>query len=79
MKLIPTVVFDRAPIESGVTVQIAEPKGWVMVPPVGNSSFRGPYSAIIYSPRPKPSFPVVELELVANIKPKIPFEGQPPP
>ncbi|MGH8094088.1 MAG: hypothetical protein ACREIF_11545 [Chthoniobacterales bacterium] len=79
LPLVPSVVFNGAPLETDVRVQITEPDGWVKVPPIGNPDFRGPYSVVVYSPRPEPSFPVIELEITANVKPKVPFKNQLPP
>jgi hypothetical protein len=79
LTLIPSVVFNGAPLETRLRVQFTPPEGWALIPPIGNSNYRGPYSLVTYSPRPEPSFPVVELQVVANVKPKVPFKGQLPP
>ncbi len=78
LMLIPCVAFNGAPIETGVTVRVAQPEGWVTVP-IGDGTYQGPSCLAVYSPKPEPASSVIELEIVTNIRPKTQDKELPSP
>jgi hypothetical protein len=66
----------EASVETGVIVHVADLKGWQIILP--DSTYHGPYSAVIYAPDadPEETSVTIELEILANVEPKTQYKGK---